>query len=307
MGGSRCEQRVAGVDEVPTDLGPTVVTIGVFDGVHRGHQAIIAHAVAAGAGERGGLPRRSCVTFDPHPSEVVRPGTHPAVLTDRDATAELLEALGADARLVLPVHPSSCPAGAGGVRPRRAGRARCTRRRSWSGENFRFGHRAAGDVARSPSSARRSGFAVEGCAAGRRATTAAGPRRTSASCVAEGDVEAAAAALGRPHRVEGVVVHGDHRGRELGFPTANLRAEPARGGPGRRRLRRLAGPRRGEPATPLPAAISHRHQPDVRRRRAPGRGVRARPRRPRPLRRAGRRRLRRAAARDACGSTPSTR
>src|SRR6185503_14174664 len=92
-------QRWRGVDAAPSGWGRSVVTIGVFDGVHRGHQATIGHAVAR-AREAG--VSSVVVTFDPHPSEVVRPGTHPAVLTEPARKAELIEALGADVLCVIP-------------------------------------------------------------------------------------------------------------------------------------------------------------------------------------------------------------
>src|SRR5262245_2926789 len=92
-------QRWRGVGAAPGDWGRSVVTIGVFDGVHRAPQAIIAHAVKRAA-ELG--VRSVAVTFDPHPSEVVRPGSHPAVLTGPERKAELIEALGVHVLCVIP-------------------------------------------------------------------------------------------------------------------------------------------------------------------------------------------------------------
>ena len=95
VGGSPASSVWRGFDEVPSDLGPTVVTIGVFDGVHRGHRVILARALAAArtlGAERGSGPLPVVVvTFDPHPSEVVRAGTHPAMLSTVAHRAELLE------------------------------------------------------------------------------------------------------------------------------------------------------------------------------------------------------------------------
>src|SRR5690606_2135910 len=88
-----------GLEAVPGGWGRSVVTIGVFDGVHRGHQRIIGQAVAR-ARDLG--LASVVVTFDPHPSEVVRPGTHPAVLTEPARRAELIEELGVDALCVIP-------------------------------------------------------------------------------------------------------------------------------------------------------------------------------------------------------------
>ncbi|MDO3700582.1 bifunctional riboflavin kinase/FAD synthetase [Micromonospora sp. C28SCA-DRY-2] len=210
-------QRWRGYDAAPGGWGRSVVTIGVFDGVHRGHQATIGHAVAR-ARDLG--VKSVVVTFDPHPAEVVRPGSHPAVLTEPARKAELIEALGADVLCVVPFTPefSRLPAEAfvHDVLVEHLHAALVV-----VGDNFRFGHRAAGDVALLERLGRTFGFGVE-----------AGPLVAEAgtvfsstyirSCVDAGDVGAAAAALGRPHRLEGVVVRGDQRGRELGFPTANL-------------------------------------------------------------------------------------
>ena len=92
-------QRWQGLDEVPDGWGPSVVTIGVFDGVHRGHQRIVGRAAEVAA--ELGLPV-VVVTFDPHPDEVVRPGSHPPLLCTARRRAELLAGLGVDAVCVLP-------------------------------------------------------------------------------------------------------------------------------------------------------------------------------------------------------------
>src|SRR5699024_11968454 len=92
-------QRLRGLSELPGSWGRCVVTIGVFDGVHRGHQALIGATVEA-ARERG-LPS-VVLTFDPHPAEVVRPGSHPALLTTLNRKADLIEELGVDVFCVLP-------------------------------------------------------------------------------------------------------------------------------------------------------------------------------------------------------------
>ena len=91
-----------GLAEVPSDWGECVATIGVFDGVHRGHQRIIGRA--AQIARAGNLPV-VVITFDPHPDEVVRPGSHPPLLTTPRRQAELLAGLGADAVLRAPVQP----------------------------------------------------------------------------------------------------------------------------------------------------------------------------------------------------------
>jgi riboflavin kinase/FMN adenylyltransferase len=198
-----------------------VVTIGVFDGVHRGHQAIISHTVKR-ATERG--LRSVVVTFDPHPAEVVRPGSHPAVLTEPARKAELIERLGVDVLCVLPFTPELSRVSAEefvhDVLVEHLHVALVV-----VGENFRFGHKAAGDVALLTRLGRSFGFVVEGAPLVSDDDTVFSSTYIRA-CVAAGDVSAAAAALGRPHRLEGVVVRGDRRGRLLGYPTANLLTRP---------------------------------------------------------------------------------
>jgi riboflavin kinase / FMN adenylyltransferase len=201
-----------------------VVTVGVFDGVHRGHQQLIGTAVAAGRAR--GLPT-VLVTFDPHPAEVVRPGSHPARLTSLRRRADLVAELGVDAFLVLPFTTEFAR-----MSPAEFAHEVLVERLHAAavlvGRNFTFGHRAAGTVAVLEELGTRFGFAVEPVEL---TTDEAGDHVTFSStyvraCIDAGDVEAAAAALGRPHRVEGVVVHGYRRGRQLGFPTANIATPP---------------------------------------------------------------------------------
>ncbi len=212
-------QRWRGLDAVPPDWGRCVVTIGVFDGVHRGHAAIIDAAVKIAAAR--GLPS-VLLTFDPHPAEVVRPGSHPPQLTTLVRRAELVEALGVDAFCALPftlefsrLEPAEFV--------HRTLVAQLHAAEVVVGQNFRFGHRAAGDVAVLNELGQTFGFETSGTPL---LTGNAMPISATAirSSVQAGDVSAAAAALGRPHRVDGLVERGDQRGRELGFPTANLRA-----------------------------------------------------------------------------------
>ena len=244
-------ERWRGVDRVPGRWGRCVVTIGVFDGVHRGHQLIIGRAVELAA--ELGVPS-VVLTFDPHPMEVVRPGSHPPMLSGQRYKADLVEELGVDVFCVLPftvpfmkltaeefVHSvlvESLHASAVVV-----------------GENFRFGHGGKGTVASLTEDGRRWGFTVEGFP-----LQGTGGRTWSStyvrSCVAAGDVTTAAEALGREHRIHGVVVRGDQRGREIGYPTANLEplpwsAVPADGIYAGRLVRGS-----GRKAELLPAAIS---------------------------------------------------
>jgi riboflavin kinase/FMN adenylyltransferase len=213
--------RWRGIDDTPGEWGRSVVTIGVFDGVHRGHQAIIGEAVRRAA-ELG--IRSVVVTFDPHPAAVVRPGGPPPVLTPLRRKAELLEELGVDGLCVLPFTTEFSKLG-----PEEFARDVLVEHLHAAevvvGQNFRFGHRAAGDVALLTDFGSRHGFPVSGVPL----LASTGTTFSSTyvrGCVADGDVEAAAEALGRAHRVEGVVVRGDSRGRELGYPTANLELEP---------------------------------------------------------------------------------
>ncbi len=112
-------QRWHGLDDVPADWGRSVVTIGVFDGVHRGHQRIVSQARKAATELR--LPT-VVVTFDPHPDEVVRPGSHPPLLSTARREWQLLAGLGVDAVCVLPFTLEFSRLGSGRVRPRCAGR-----------------------------------------------------------------------------------------------------------------------------------------------------------------------------------------
>ncbi|HLT09624.1 MAG TPA: bifunctional riboflavin kinase/FAD synthetase [Micromonosporaceae bacterium] len=212
-------QRWRGVQDAPAGWGRSVVTIGVFDGVHRGHQRIIRHTVER-ARDLG--VASVVVTFDPHPSEVVRPGSHPAVLTEPARKAELIEELGVDVLCVIPFTVEFSR-----LSPETFVHDVLVEHLHASevvvGENFRFGHKAAGDVELLRRLGRTFGFTVES------AHLVGGSEQVPVvsstyirSCVDAGDVEAAAAALGRPHRLEGIVIRGDGRGRELDFPTANL-------------------------------------------------------------------------------------
>jgi riboflavin kinase/FMN adenylyltransferase len=213
-------QRWHGLDAVPTGWGHCVVTIGVFDGIHRGHASIIADAVQIAA-ERG-VPS-ALITFVPHPSEVVRPGSHPPVLTSIVRRAELVEALGVDVFCALPftLEFSRMP-------PDEFVHQALVDRLHASavvvGENFRFGHKAAGDVTLLEQLGHTFGFTTHGVALLREGDTPMSATYVR-SCVLAGDVATAAQVLGRPHRVDGVVERGDQRGRELGYPTANLRTD----------------------------------------------------------------------------------
>jgi riboflavin kinase / FMN adenylyltransferase len=213
-------QRWHGLDGVPTGWGHCVVTIGVFDGIHRGHQSIIAEAVEM-ARERG-VPS-VLITFVPHPSEVVRPGSHPPVLTSIVRRAELVAELGVDVFCALPFTLEFSK-----MAPDEFVHHALVEQLHASavvvGENFRFGHKAAGDVALLGRLGPAFGFTAHGISLMRDGETALSATYVR-SCVKAGDMATAAHVLGRPHRVDGLVERGDQRGRELGYPTANLRTD----------------------------------------------------------------------------------
>lgn len=198
-----------------------MVTVGVFDGVHRGHRQLIERAVRRGR-ERD-LPV-VVVTFDPHPAELVRPGTHPARLSTLDRRAQLISECGADVFCVIPFTPQLAT-----MEPAEFAHEILVDRLHAAavlvGSNFTFGHRAAGDVAELGRLGDRFGFTLEALdlISDDEVTFSSTYIR---SCIDAGDVGAAAGALGRWHRVDGVVVHGHKRGRDLGFPTANVACPP---------------------------------------------------------------------------------
>jgi riboflavin kinase/FMN adenylyltransferase len=205
-----------GLGDVPGDWGRSVVTIGVFDGVHRGHRRMVERAVAMA--RELGVPLVA-VSFEPHPDEVVQPGTRTARLTSPRHRAELIAGLGVDALCVIPFTlefsrhtPDEFVQTVLVDRLHAAGVV--------VGENFRFGHRAEGDVEILQTLGEKYDFVAEAI------PLVSNGEAISSSLVRErliaGDVAGATAALGRPHRVEGVVVRGYQRGRLLGFPTANV-------------------------------------------------------------------------------------
>ena len=211
------------IEEVDLEDRPSVVTIGNFDGVHLGHRHVLrrAHEVAADSPADAFVV---AVTFDPHPMQVIAPSRVPARLTSIDVRVRLLAAAGADHVLVLPFDRDMSQWSPEEFVDRvvvKALRAAAV----VVGENFRFGSKAAGDVAFLREQGAAKGFTVEGLALdGDEQPWSSTYVR---SLVASGDVAAAAQVLGRFHGVDGVVVEGDKRGRELGFPTANIPASNA--------------------------------------------------------------------------------
>lgn len=216
------------LDDVPADLGRTAVVVGNFDGVHLGHRQVLARARAIADAQ--GLTLVA-VTFDPHPMAVLRPEHAPSTLTSIEVRAELLAEAGADAVLAVPFD-LAVAAWEPDEFVRRVLVDTLAAAAVVVGANFRFGRKAAGDVSTLEEQGARHGFTAEGI------PLDGGPMVWSSTyvrtCLATGDVAGAAEALGRPYAVRGIVVRGDQRGRELGYPTANvptdgLTAAPADG------------------------------------------------------------------------------
>jgi riboflavin kinase/FMN adenylyltransferase len=185
--------------------------------MHRGHAQLISRTVESA--RRKGVPA-VLMTFDPHPMEVVRPGSHPAQLTTLSRRAELAEQLGIDAFCVMPFTHEFMK-----LTPGRYVHDLLVERlhvvEVVVGVNFTFGKKAAGTIETMEEMGQKFGFEVEGVKLLEEHAVTFSSTYIRA-CVDAGDVRAAAEALGRPHRVEGVVVHGDGRGRSLGYPTANV-------------------------------------------------------------------------------------
>lgn len=233
--------------EVPTDFGPSVVTIGNFDGVHRGHQRVLGELIAAA---RSRDAAAVAVTFDPHPARVHRPGSAPDLIMGLPDRLDTLSDTGLDATLVMNYTPelaSNTPEDfVSRVFVEALGAVAVV-----IGHDVRWGKDNSGDLATMRRLGAELGFevlvideygaTVADAGPTREADAGAGPspsveidadaaaRRCSSTWVREalsgGDVATAADVLGRPHRMRGEVVYGSARGRELGFPTANLAPE----------------------------------------------------------------------------------
>jgi riboflavin kinase / FMN adenylyltransferase len=215
-------RRLDGLAALPAALDGAVVTVGMFDGVHRGHRALLDRVAAEAAARR--VPA-AAVTFDRHPLAVLRPGSEPPLLTTLDRKVELLGDAGMQVVLVLEFTRELSEVGAEAFATQvlfdgLAARAVVV------GENFRFGHKAAGDPALLAELGRPRGVEVVAVPLQTAGDEVVSSTRVRAE-LAAGDVAAAAASLGRPHAVDGVVVAGDGRGRPLlGIPTANLAIAP---------------------------------------------------------------------------------
>lgn len=198
----------------------TVVTIGAYDGVHLGHQAVIAEvrakAVAQGCAS-------AVVTFDRHPASIVRPESAPQLITGLEQKLELLEATGIDAVVVL--HFDQAMSELSASQWATDVLVRCLSAQTIVvGEDFHFGHDRSGNVAFLSKLGQSEGFDVEGLPLVSRADGVTESISSTAirRALAGGQVEVAARMLGRPFEGRGIVVTGDQRGRLLGFPTANV-------------------------------------------------------------------------------------
>lgn len=204
---------------LPPDVTGTVVTVGTFDGVHRGHRAVLEEIETRAA--RRGL-HSVLVTFDRHPLDVVRPEASPELLTTPDEKKAILAQSGLDYVAFLPFTPTLSR-----YTPEEFIRlVLCNRFRVAEfviGWDHGFGRSRSGSIDTARQLGKELGFAVDVVPA-----VTAGKRTISSSSIrgrlAAGDVEDAWRQLGRPYSFRGPIVHGLGRGRDLGFPTANIRA-----------------------------------------------------------------------------------
>ncbi|HYG46889.1 MAG TPA: bifunctional riboflavin kinase/FAD synthetase [Allosphingosinicella sp.] len=214
-------ERLDGGSAVPQALRGGIVALGNFDGFHRGHQAVVTRALARARAE--GRPVL-VATFDPHPVRFFRPETPPFRLTSLDQRQRLFGAAGADAMIVFNFGAAlaATPAeefisrnlldliGAAGV---------------VTGEDFTFGRGRGGNVGVLQEAGARLGFSVDAVGP---VSDEDGPISSSRirDALQAGECEAAARLLTRPFAIEGVVEHGDKRGRTIGYPTANIALGP---------------------------------------------------------------------------------
>jgi riboflavin kinase/FMN adenylyltransferase len=209
----------AGIEAVPAGFGPSAVTIGKFDGLHTGHRVVVEDLLDLAGDDLVPV----VITFDRNPIELLRPELSPAPLVGLDQKLELLASAGVGATVVLRFDEALAS-----LEPEefvdRVLLGPLGMRRLLVGDDFRFGHRGRGDVALLERLGEERGFVVR---VQRQVTKAS--RRVSSTWIREllgaGAIEEAAELLGRAPAVRGEVVHGAHRGRELGFPTANLAQE----------------------------------------------------------------------------------
>ena len=192
-----------------------VVVIGVFDGVHKGHQELLNRAKAIADGRE-----IIVLTFDPHPTNVFAPDRAPSMLTTLSDRVELLKIHGADQVAVMKFNEKFAA-----MSPEDFVKDVLVDQLHAStvivGENFTYGHKAAGNVDSLIKSGLTHNFVVDAQKLNGDNGEVISSSRIR-TLVTEGNVEDARLLLGRPHRLDGVVVHGEKRGREIGYPTANL-------------------------------------------------------------------------------------
>ncbi|MEY2814337.1 MAG: hypothetical protein RIS05_85 [Actinomycetota bacterium] len=192
-----------------------VVLIGVFDGVHKGHQELLNRAKAIADGRQ-----IIALTFDPHPTTVFAPDRAPTMLTTLADRVELLKIHGADQVAVIKFNEKFAM-----MSPEDFVKTVLVDQLHAStvivGKNFTYGHKAAGNVDSLIKSALVYNFTVDAQELNTDESEVISSTRVR-KLVIEGNVEDARLLLGRPHRLDGVVVHGEKRGREIGYPTANL-------------------------------------------------------------------------------------
>jgi len=210
--------------DVPELATGSALTIGAFDGVHRGHQAVL-HELRRLADDHG-LPT-VVVTFDRHPASVVRPASAPLLLTDLDQKLEVLDATGVVDWAVVVTFDSARATEEADDFVGRLLVGTLGARLVVVGEDFHFGRNRRGNVALLRELGTDLGFDVVGLGLLRGPDSSAPVSSTAVRrVVAGGDVAGAASLLGRAYEVRGTVVHGDHRGRLLGYPTANVAVPP---------------------------------------------------------------------------------
>jgi len=207
---------VHGIENLPRDSAPSAVTIGKFDGVHRGHRAVLDRLITEAAGLRTVV-----VTFDRHPAAVLHPESAPETLLSVAQKTEALIAAGIDLVVVLPFTTEFAALTADEFVERVLVQG-LVAQRVLVGSDFRYGAHGAGTVDTLRAAGERAGFAValvdDVCELDGTRVSSTGIRHL----LETGRLDEATEALGRPHRIRSVIVPGHQRGRELGYPTANL-------------------------------------------------------------------------------------
>lgn len=212
---------IVGIDALQPQPGGTVVTIGTFDGLHLGHRNLVARTMET-ASERGAVG--AVLTWDRHPAATLRPDKKPALLCSQERKVELVEELGTDLLVVLPFDEQLSKLSPEDFATIVLAKGLATSH-VYVGQGWRFGHKAAGDVPLLSELGARLGFTVEGVDL----QTIDGQPVSSSRvrrAIAEGDMATARVLLGRPFDVDGRVIRGAARGKDLGFPTANLAIDP---------------------------------------------------------------------------------